>query len=208
MAGINIAFDIDTDLDKETGITYPTFSIAGVGHGGIMAYRDKTDTKEYKDIYELEKVKIIEDYLVLKDKYKLYKGVFYNDLFSNVTFNYDNLELSLLNTEVIGVPCNFKMQDITYEENYDPLIFGVYSICFNYKYFMIQSKIEVLERSNIVDGNIYPTGYNIFFSGVAYLNGEEIYNNHELVEEGEYSLNNLGYFFKFTLNPWSSLKCQ
>ena len=52
LAGINIAFDIDTDLDKETGITYPTFSIAGVGHGGIMAYRDKTDTKEYKDIYE------------------------------------------------------------------------------------------------------------------------------------------------------------
>ena len=52
LAGINIAFDIDTDLDKETGITYPTFSIAGVGHGGIIAYRDKTDTKEYKDIYE------------------------------------------------------------------------------------------------------------------------------------------------------------
>lgn len=52
LAGINIAFDIDTDLDKETGVTYPTFSIAGVGHGGILAYRDKTDAKEYKDIYE------------------------------------------------------------------------------------------------------------------------------------------------------------
>ena len=52
LAGINIAFDIDVDLDDETGLTYPSFSVAGVGHGGIIAYRDKTDTEEYRDIYE------------------------------------------------------------------------------------------------------------------------------------------------------------
>lgn len=52
LAGINVAFDIDADLDRETGLSYPSFSIAGVGSGGILAYREKTDTKEYRDIYE------------------------------------------------------------------------------------------------------------------------------------------------------------
>ena len=52
LAGINVAFDIDVDIDKETGLTYPTFSVAGVGSGGILAYREKTDTKEYRDVYE------------------------------------------------------------------------------------------------------------------------------------------------------------
>ena len=52
LAGINIAFDINVDMDRETGVAYPTFSIAGVGNGGIMAYRDRTDTEEYRDIYE------------------------------------------------------------------------------------------------------------------------------------------------------------
>ena len=52
LAGINVAFDINVDLDSETGLTYPTFSIAGVGNGGILAYREKTDTEEYKDVYE------------------------------------------------------------------------------------------------------------------------------------------------------------
>ena len=52
LAGINIAFDINIDMDEETGIPYPTFSIAAVGNGGFLAYRDKTNTDEYKDIYK------------------------------------------------------------------------------------------------------------------------------------------------------------
>ena len=52
LAGINVAFDIDVDFDSETGLTYPAFSVAGVGHGGILAYREKTDTEAYRDIYE------------------------------------------------------------------------------------------------------------------------------------------------------------
>ena len=52
LAGINVAFDINVDFDKETGVTYPSFSVAGVGSGGILAYREKTNTKEYRDVYE------------------------------------------------------------------------------------------------------------------------------------------------------------
>ena len=52
LAGINVAFDIDADIDGKTGLTYPVFSVAGVGNGGILAYREKTDTEEYKDVYE------------------------------------------------------------------------------------------------------------------------------------------------------------
>lgn len=52
LAGINVAFDINVGFDDETGITYPKFSIAAVGNGGFLAYREKTDKKEYRDIYE------------------------------------------------------------------------------------------------------------------------------------------------------------
>ena len=50
-AGINVVFDIDVELDEETGVPYPIFSIADAGHGGRLAYRSKTDTTAYKNIY-------------------------------------------------------------------------------------------------------------------------------------------------------------
>ena len=149
-------------------------------------------TYEYEKINELEEVVVIEDYLVLKGRNSIYKGVFYNDVFSDKQFIYDNLELSKLNTEVVGVPQNFKLENISYEENYDPMIFGEYDIEFNYKYFSIKSKLKVLNRCNITNNNIYPVGYNIFFSGTAFLNDEEVYNNYEVMNPGEYKLKLVG----------------
>lgn len=52
LAGINVAFDIDADIDSKTGLTYPIFSVAGVGNGGILAYRPKTDNEEYRAVYK------------------------------------------------------------------------------------------------------------------------------------------------------------
>ncbi len=59
LAGINVLFDINVDSDAVTGVPYPTFSIAAAGNGGFLAYRSKTDTKEYEDVY----AKLISDYL-------------------------------------------------------------------------------------------------------------------------------------------------
>ena len=50
-AGINVLFEIDVDLDAETGVPYPIFSIAAAGHGGLLAFRSKTDTVAYKNVY-------------------------------------------------------------------------------------------------------------------------------------------------------------
>ena len=50
-AGINVAFDVSIDTDKETGVPYPMFSVATAGHGGLLAFRAKTDTTAYKKVY-------------------------------------------------------------------------------------------------------------------------------------------------------------
>lgn len=51
LAGINIVFDISVNPDEETGIAYPILSIASTGNAGLIAYREKTDTQEYRDVY-------------------------------------------------------------------------------------------------------------------------------------------------------------
>ena len=50
-AGINVLFEIDVDLDAKTGVPYPIFSVATSGHGGLLAFRSKTDTAAYKNVY-------------------------------------------------------------------------------------------------------------------------------------------------------------
>lgn len=51
LAGINVAFDIDFGLDKDTGVCYPIMSVAAVGEGGFLEFREKTATSEYRDVY-------------------------------------------------------------------------------------------------------------------------------------------------------------
>ena len=51
LAGINVAFDINFELDAETGVPYPSFSVASAGSAGLLEFRAKTATKEYRDIY-------------------------------------------------------------------------------------------------------------------------------------------------------------
>ena len=51
LAGINVAFDIDFELDDETGVPYPSFTVAAAGSGGLLEFRAKTATKEYRDVY-------------------------------------------------------------------------------------------------------------------------------------------------------------
>lgn len=51
LAGINVAFDIGIDFDSETGVPYPTFSVAKAGAGGLLAFRAKTDKNAYREVY-------------------------------------------------------------------------------------------------------------------------------------------------------------
>lgn len=153
---------------------------------------DVVDIYKYQAINDLQKIVIINDYFLLKDGDLIIKAYFYNDLFSDKMFIYDDMQLDYVNTTILGIPNNYKLKSITYEEGYSPSIFGEYDIFFNYEYFSIKSQIKVLERCNITDGYIYPIDYNLFFSGTAFLNGKEIYNNHQITEEGEYELKLIG----------------
>lgn len=199
-------FVLNTDLTVNSSLKFDSESAFGMGLNKYWVacfnrrelkiydfYKNKlVDTYTYKNILELDEVKINDNYLILKSKDGIFKGVFYNDLFSEKYFIYDDLQLSKVGDQIYGLPKDHKLVEITYEEKFDPLIFGEYDLFFNYESFSIKSEIKVLERCNVENGNIYPTGYNLFFSGNAYLNGEEIYNNHQINKPGEYSLKLIG----------------
>lgn len=59
LAGINVVFDIDIDLDPETGVPYPIFSVAKSGMGGFLEFREKTANNAYRDVY----VDVVSGYL-------------------------------------------------------------------------------------------------------------------------------------------------
>lgn len=59
LAGINVAFDINIDIDKKTGVPYPAFSIATTGSAGYLDFRTKTSTDDYKEVY----AELVADYL-------------------------------------------------------------------------------------------------------------------------------------------------
>ncbi len=151
------------------------------------------DIYEYKVIEEVMNIELIRDYLLVQsNNNKYYKMIFYNDLLSDRTFIYDTDDLYTLNNKIDGLPKQYELKQIYYQENYNPSIFGKYQIIFDYDYFELTSDIIVLERHNVTDGYIYPKGYRLLFSGNAYLNGEEIFNNYELIEPGKYELKLLG----------------
>ncbi len=74
--------------------------------------------------------------------------------------------------------------------NFNQSINGEYEIeCINdeYDYKKIM-KVTVLEEQNVYEGMIYPIDYKLYFTGVAFLNKEMIYNNYSLTKEGNYTL--------------------
>lgn len=50
------------------------------------------------------------------------------------------------------------------------------------------SYVTIPKEVNVIEGRIYPANYKLLFTGKAFLNGKEIYNNYELKEEGNYHL--------------------
>lgn len=195
-------FVLDNDLNKLSSLKFDYHCIFGKQISKYwVAYFNQTELK----IYDIVKNKcintlpylfsdsineiIVEDYyLYLKDKNNIYKCLFYNNLYSDRLFIYDDFDIKDINNYIIGIPCNYNLIDISYEEGYSPVIFGKYKVYFDFEYFIIESQIEVLERVNVTDQYVYPNNYNLLFSGEGYLNGELIENNHLITEEGEHSL--------------------
>ena len=150
------------------------------------------DSYDYSSLGGVNDVKIDGNYIYLKARDKLYKTIFFDNSLMDKQFIYDINEIDYYNLDVIGIPNNFKLKAIVYENGYDRSKFGVYNMLLDYGDFTICCCMKILERCNIVEGYIYPVGYQIKFSGQAYLNGVEINNNYAIEKEGEYELRLVG----------------
>lgn len=102
----------------------------------------------------------------------------------------DNYYISSLDGEA-------ELVSIEEEYYFDSLVYGIYPFKYNFKTkagidFQILHNREVLLRANVVNNGLYPLGYNLKFTGKAYLNDKIILNNYQLTEEGEYKLDLVG----------------
>lgn len=211
----NCIFTLSGDLNVISTLKFTPGCVFGLymfDYYYAIFYRNKLKIYDYRlnevvGQYEYEFSNNVKDiscdgnYIILKDDINVYKGVFYDNWCEDFTFIYDNNELNYVSKkEIVGIPNNYKLKNIEYEENYNPSCFGIYEIILNYEYFIIKAKVEVLQRCNIKEGYLYPVGYNISFSGIAYLNGEEVYNNHCLDQEGSYTLKVVGKDQSYEIN--------
>lgn len=150
------------------------------------------DTYNFDNFNGVDLVEIKENYVYLRVRDTIYKAVFYDSFLENKKFIYDTNEMNYYDFKTIGIPKDYELKEIHYEEGYNRSVFGVYKMILDYEFFNIYCEIEILPRCNIVSDYIYPVGYNIKFSGTAYLNGNPIDNNYPLNEEGSYELKLVG----------------
>jgi len=146
------------------------------------------DSYDYKGFSGVDSVEIKNDFVYLRGRDTIYKAIFYDSSLENKRFVYDTKELDNTNLNIIGIPNDYNVKSISYEEGYNRSIFGIYNMTLEYEYFNINCEMQILPRCNIINDYIYPLGYNIKFSGNAYLNGLPIDNNYPVTEEGEYQL--------------------
>ncbi len=134
---------------------------------------------------------VIDNDLYIKMQYNYLKIIIYDDSIKNNEYIYDNDELKLENFNIKGLFGTYDAKEID-TSGFNPSIFGLYELKVEYDNFTIPILVRVLERHNVTNGKIYPLNYNLLFSGTGYLNGEEILNNYELVNEGKYQLKLVG----------------
>ena len=150
------------------------------------------DSYEYQFSESVNEVFIYNDYIYLQDYDNTYKCLFYDKKYESVVFNYDNNDLSSINKELLCIPKNRSFVAVEYEEQFSESVFGIYDISLNYGDVKVSTNMEVEKRINIKNGGVYPVGYSLKFSGKAYLNEEEVFNNYCLKDEGEYQLKLIG----------------
>lgn len=134
---------------------------------------------------------IIDDSLYFKTQYNYMRLLIFDQGIINNAFIYDEGEKKIENFNVEGLFKTYEAKGIM-DSEFNPSVFGNYSIIVNYGEFDLPITITVLERHNVTSGKVYPTGYNLLFSGVGYLNGEEILNNYQINKAGNYELKLVG----------------
>ena len=83
------------------------------------------------------------------------------------------------------------------EKPFNNLIYGIYLRKLKYKSkfgleFTVEFESKVNLEVNVTEGGIYPVGYNLHFTGDAYLNENPILNNYSIPTSGKYTLKLVG----------------
>lgn len=150
------------------------------------------DECNYPFNLEVNEVIHTEKCVFLKNYEDIYKVVFFDNSNENRVFNFERNELDNIENYLIALPVKLNLNQLIYEDDFNRSVFGVYDLILDYGLVKINCSISINKRVNISNNCIYPKGINLVFSGKGYLNGNEIYNNHYINEEGEYELKLVG----------------
>lgn len=158
-----------------------------------LKFYDLTYLKIIKSFPYDDVISVITDYqsIYLRTNDKITKL----NIYDIRSFDYETNSNELINEKINNL---FNDIDLTKKEitpTYDPLVKGTYTVIYYYGEFTLEGKIIVPEEINITSGVIYPVGYRLKFTGVAYLNGVLVNNNHALMKTGDQELiiyDNLG----------------
>ena len=203
--GISVAFiskiyTLSYDLDGDNCLQLPTQSIfasLSITKTYLSLDRENLIIGDYitNDIFEKIPIKAVNylNLLVLEDnfyiieddvitKYEIYDT---RDFIDECNYEYN---IDTLNKTVTGWYKIYEIQSWDSSPKFMGNINGTYSITFDYGVEKLISTVTVLEKCNVNSGLIYPLGYKLYFTGMAYLNDKPIYNNYTLTEAGEYSL--------------------
>lgn len=150
------------------------------------------DECNYPFNLEVNEVIHTEKYVFLKNYEDIYKVVFFDNSNENRVFNFERNELDNIENYLIALPVKLNLNQLIYEDDFNRSVFGVYDLILDYGLIKINCSVSINKRVNISNNCIYPKGINLVFSGKGYLNGNEIYNNHYINEEGEYELKLVG----------------
>jgi len=104
-------------------------------------------------------------------------------------YNLDNYDSEVIydleedKNQVMGLFRETSLVEVVNTEYFNENIFGEYLSVKRYKSgtldnLELEKKILVPLRVNVREGEVYPLDYNLFFSGNATLNGENVENNH------------------------------
>lgn len=165
-----------------------------INSSGINIY----DLVYLKNIFQVQKEDIVNVYLG--------KDTFYLETKSNI-IKMKIFDIRFFKGEEGKVYNFFREIPLTKKEitpTYNPMVWGTYQARYYFDDLEINQEIIVPQEINITDGLIYPLGYRLKFTGIAYLNGEMVNNNHALMKTGKqeltiYNCHGEGITYNFTV---------
>lgn len=71
---------------------------------------------------------------------------------------------------------------------FNPQVYGSYQVTYSFNTMQVEGILYIEQEANVSEGEIYPIGYALSFTGIGYLNDVLIVNNHVITIIGSYEL--------------------